>query len=351
METGLAEEDSEQSAEGTLLHKLDANPTLDRSKLTPAQRDLLDTAAKLRSVVLTRVLNQFGITKEEECLSGHELEMWLHRGIKALYPGHCDDWFYWPARKLLLIIDKKFGYKVVTEASANRQLRSYAVGGSELYDCENVVVAITQPRLSFDEQITMAVYSREDIAASREQLFTIWSNAKKPNAPLVAGEEQCRYCLAKLLCDAYKAKFLTIAEGINRTTKATAHTSLAQLSDDQLSRVLEAIQFAGFIADNAKEVARERIKAGGLPGWKLGKESEVREVTDVPVAVAALEAIGIPLSSIKPALKMKIGDIEGAYRKAHGDQVTWKDAKDAVNTALEGLIEKHPKRPSVERVA
>ena len=41
LEEGLPDEDSPESREGTLLHEYDANPQLDRSVLTPDQRDLL----------------------------------------------------------------------------------------------------------------------------------------------------------------------------------------------------------------------------------------------------------------------------------------------------------------------
>ena len=205
MEAGLPEEDSVQSIEGRLLHEFDANPSLDRSTLKPQQQDLLRISAELDDFVFARVAEQFGISADEVFEEGREKELMALSGTKAETPGHCDRYRYWPGRKLLLIRDAKFGFKIVTPAAANFQLRTYGIGGAEEWDVEDVVVAITQPRLSYSERVTMAAYTREDIEASKKELSAIRFASAKPDAPLVAGEEQCRYCRARLLCPAFTA--------------------------------------------------------------------------------------------------------------------------------------------------
>lgn len=350
METDLPETDSEESNEGTLLHKHAANPQLDRKKLKRSHRDLLEINEKTVRTVFERISQQFG--DEVAVESGADnLTWWLHRGIKALFPGHPDLWEYRPS-KLLVILDYKFGFKTVTPASANLQLRSYGVMGAELRDAENVVVAITQPRLSFDDRYTMAVYSRADIEASREQLYEVWDNAKKPDAPLVAGEEQCRYCKARTICPALAEKInsgLSVVSDARGLTKAAVENRIAQCSDEQVGLMIEAIRFANFITDPLMDVARERIAAGGMSGWKLGKETEVREVSDVLAAMDALaERAGVPKDKLRAALKMKISEVESAVRDVNGG--TWKDARDKTNDVLGDLIVRHSKKPSVEKV-
>lgn len=357
LEAGLPDEDSDESREGTLLHKYAADRTLDRKALKPGQRDLLEINDRLVREVFQRVAEQFG--EEVAVAAGADnLEWWLHRGIRFLFPGHPDLWDY-RASKLLVILDFKFGFKVVTPAAANLQLRSYGVMGAELHDSERVVVAITQPRLGVDERITMAVYSRADIAASREQLYQIWDACKKPDAPLVAGDEQCRYCRARSNgCPAFEAK---VQEGLSiipfpngkvtvRARQAAIEEKVALASDDQLSRMYDAIQLAGYAKDPLFDEIRTRIAAGGMPGLRLGKGGEVRNVTDVGRAVSILESAGLPKDKIMATCSMSLGDDEGVaeiYREV--TNCTWQEARDKTNELLADVIEKKPKKSKIER--
>lgn len=354
LEAGLPDEDSDESREGTLLHKFAADLTLDRSKLKPAQRDLLEINDRLIREVFERVTNQFGLDAVADA-NGREQEFWLHRGIKSLFPGHVD--LYELTRKLLVILDYKFGYKIVTTASANLQLRSYAVMGAEKFDVDHCVVAITQPRLSVDDRLTMAVYSRADIEASRQQLYQIWDASKAPDAPLVAGEEQCRYCRAKLICPEFRKSvtdplaLVPASTGTKAKQLAHAETTLAQCSDVDLGRILDAIQFADLIKDTARDVARERIRAGGMDGYRLGKESEVREITDpvgAIIRIASSEGLDWDEVARRAISKFSIGAIEELYREKHGG--TWQDARDKVNTVLASTIERKSKKPAIEKV-
>lgn len=354
MEEGLPEEDSDQSAEGTLLHKYSADPTLDRKKLTRNQRDLLEINHRLVKETFERADQQFGIA-EFTSVGGVEQTMWLHRGIKALYPGHADLMDYTPEKKVLLVDDFKFGFKVVTPAAANLQLRPYAVMGAEIYDCDAIVVGITQPRLSAKERLTIAVYNREDIEASRQQLYDIWDATKKPDAPLNPSEEACRYCKAKMICEAYQATIdnaLALVPvppaGTVAAKQAAVARSLMERTPDELAELDRGVKFAGFLHDPLYDEMRRRITAGQLPDYKLGKESEVREVTDVPAAMAALTGAGIPADKLRSALNIKLGEVENVYRNAH-ETMTWSEAKDAVNNLLGPLITRHHKKPSVER--
>jgi hypothetical protein len=286
---------------------------------------------------------------------------WLHRGIKPLFPGHPDSGEY-RSSKLLIVLDFKFGFKIVSHAAANLQLRSYACMGAELYDCDNVAVAITQPRLPREERLTLAVYTRSDIEASREQLYQIWDACKEPDAPLNASEEACQYCKARTNgCPAFEAK---VREGLSiipfpvngkltaRARDAAIEEKIAQASDEQLARMHEAIALAGFAKDPLFDEIRRRIGEGGMPGYKLGKAGEMRNVTDVGKAIELLEAAGLPREKIMSTCSMSLGDDDGVseiYRNAHGG--TWPEAKKQINDLLAEVIEKKPKKPSIKKVS
>lgn len=358
MESGLPEEDSEIAAEGTLLHSFDANPKLDRNSLKQTQRDLLDISKKLTAAAYSTITDQFGITESDNVLAGVEREMFLHRGIRSLFSGHCDEWRYVPRVKLLIVLERKYGFIAVDPANSNLQTRTYAAMGSELHDCDNVAVGIISPRVPREDRLTLAVYTRDEIAAAKEQLFEIWDACNSEDAPLNPTQSGCRYCLAKLICPAYREAFqaplalVPHPNGVGTVAKrqADAERSLAQLTDNDLGRVLDAIQFADFLKDRARDVARERIQAGGMTGWKLGKEKEKRNVTDVYQAAQILKGEGLPIEKIMGTCSMSLGD-DGGVAEIYREQkkLTWKEAKDDINRLLCAVIEKSPMKPSISR--
>lgn len=361
MEKGLPDEDSDIAVEGTLLHSLDANPSLSRKNLTPNQRDLLDISSKLTIEALSAITDQFGVTDTPETIGGFEREMFLHRGIRVLFSGHCDQWKYFPEKKLLVVLERKFGFRSVDPATSNLQTRVYACMGAELHDCDNVAVAIGSPRLPAADRLTLAAYSRQDIKSSKEQLFQIWDACNTLDAPLQASDE-CRYCRARLNCPEFQKTIqsgLAIAPHPNGDlTKAARQTQveerLSQCSDEQLGAMLEALQFAEFVKDIARNVARERIKAGGMPGYRLGKETEVRNIVDAQAAYASMVESGkIPPAKFFKHVEVSIGGMEEELRTAAidgGGKMTWDKARDEVNSALGEAIERKARKPSIEKV-
>jgi Protein of unknown function (DUF2800) len=340
LEHGLPEEDSAQSIEGTLLHQYDANPSLDRTTLKPAQQDLLKISGEIDDFVFARVSEQFGIEPTEPFEEGRERELLALEGTKEETPGHCDRWRYYAGYKLYVIVEKKFGYKETTPAAANYQLRTYAIAGAEEWDADRIVVAITQPRLSYDRRVTMASYEADDLEASEKELHSIRVNSRKPDAPLVAGEEQCRYCKAKMLCEAYKAKFTSIQQ--------YSSMALDKCTDGQLDDILVAIQFSDFIKEQARDEARRRVEAGLLTNWTLGKASEMRTVADSKRAISLLALRGlITRDDALECSSLKLGKLEEKIReKTH---CTWKDAKQIVEETIGAVIEVDKKRPSLTR--
>ena len=340
MEEGLPDEDSDQSREGVLLHGYDSNPKLDRGVLKPYHRDLLRISTELDKAVSKRCVEQFDLPDNEPFETGREEELWVNDPSGGpVVSGHCDLWVYWPRVKLLAIRDAKFGYKIVTPAVANLQLRTYAIAGAQRWKADNVVVAITQPRLSFDERLTLAIYSADDIKRAYEELTMILRLSRDPKSRLVASEDACRYCKAKLICPAYKEKFLSIEVGFK---------DLSTCNDEQLEQVLVAISFADFIKDQARDEARSRVADGRMPNYKLGKESEMRNVADVRKAMALLSLRGdINDADVKACLSMSIGDLEEKVRLRK--KTTWKEAKEIVEETLSSVIERKNKKPSLIR--
>src|SRR5581483_195142 len=345
LEAGLPDEDSIQSKEGDLLHAYDANPDLVRAVLKPNQQNLLRISEELDEIIFDLTREKFSITESEPFEEGRETTLIAMEGTDSETPGHCDRWRLYPALSLLIIIDKKFGFKEVTPASSNPQLRTYAIGGYEKWAPENIVVAITQPRLEYERRLTMACYTAKDIEFARAELSSIRAASRRDDAPLVPGEEQCRYCKAKLICKAYRAKvqegmeIIPRVEGSVAKREESAAQSLALCTDDQLSHVLVAIKFAEFLKDAAREEGRKRVAAGRLTNWEVGKEKETNTITSPRIAIGLL-AMGKFMTReeiLDCSMEMHLGPIIEKHREkmmAQGKKCTWKDAKEQVHEAL-----------------
>jgi hypothetical protein len=359
MEANCPDDNSSDDAKmGQLLHGYYANPKLDRLVLKPAHRDLLKIADDIDTFIFQRVAEQFQIADNEPFEEGREdRELVALAGTEVATPGHCDRWRLYPEKKILVIIDLKTGFKEVTPAAANYQLRTYCIGGAEEWDAEQIVVAISQPRLSFDRRVTMAAYSRQDVFDASAELTSIRAASARKDAPLVAGDEQCRWCRAKLVCPAYQAAIndgmalVQIEPGTPTKREADAREIVANCSDEQLDRLLVAIQFAGYVADPAKDEARKRKTENPdrLPEWKLGKDSAIREIADTKRAVSLLSLRGeLSKDQIFDCASLAIGKLEELYRQKTG--CTWKEARDVIEKTIGAVIELKPKRGSLTRV-
>jgi hypothetical protein len=342
MERGLKDEDSAQSLEGTLLHQYDANPSLERAVLKPNQQDLLRISSELDEFIFARVAEQFGVAPDEACEEGREKELMALRGDENETPGNCDRFRYYPVLKLLVIVDKKMGYKEVAPAAANYQLRTYAIGGAEEWDAENIVVAITQPRLPYEQRVTMASYGREDIEASRAELASIRATSRRPDAPLVAGEEQCRYCRAKAKCPAFTSQLVPLDQGKELVT------TLGQLTVTQRDSLIRACKFSDYIKDPLYDHEREVIAAGGESLYTLGKTQEMRKVIDPKRAVALFALRGdLTRDEVLACSKPSLTKIEETLREKK--KCTWKEAKEIVEDTIGSVIERDQKKQSLLR--
>lgn len=340
------EEDSEWSEEGTLLHRLSANPGDDRSALTGNQQDVLEIAARAENTAIRAVMDQCGIADDEPFQEGWEEEMWFGPNpLKRIFPGHCDYWRFWPRLRVLLITDKKFGYNEVTPADSNLQMRSYACMGSVRWDADRIFVGINQPRAEYDNRLTLAEYSRESIGAARAHLMAIWTACQAPDAVRIAGQEQCRYCKARLHCPEYRAQFEFLASS---ETRAITSGTIRSLTADQLDRVLTACACAEMVHELAKNEARDRVLRGEFPLYKVGKDSAKRFIGDASKAIAMLAAVGIDRAQLERLCTLPVTATQDLVRERFG--LTAKDAKERLKAILGAVLGETPTRGKLERV-
>ena len=346
--------DSDDSKEGTLLHDLDANPDKDRGELTSEQAEVLAKAAASDEAIFKSIRYAMKIDENEPFEEGYEKELWFYRSIKKLFPGHCDRWRWWPRIKVSAIIDKKFGRIEVTPAESNLQLRCYAIMGDRIWKAERSVVAINQPRLCYEDRLTLGEYTQETIPQAREHILSIWDASHNPDgtpredAPRVAdAKEQCRYCRAKVDCDAYRAKYgWMTAQAVDG--KDSFIGRLESISDDKLAGVWEAIVFAKGVESAAKAEIIKRKESGGMGMFELQDSGNTSVINDTPKAVKLLSSYGLTDAEIMACAKLTKEALAEKIKAHEGGTIA--ASKKKLNEILTPVLTITAKSPSLKRV-
>jgi Protein of unknown function (DUF2800) len=354
MEEGLPEEDSEQSREGILLHDYAAHPEYDHAFLSDMQRRLLELSDTLVKQVIDQIESQYNLKQGVVQFIEHPI---AYHGELDHLTGRPDIVRLYAKDKSILVIDRKFGYNIVERAELNLQLRAYAVMANYSWAEGDLFahssVAIVQPRMSYDERITIADYLPEETNFARTQIFKILERTKDPEAPLRASEEACRYCKAKLICPEFRkmldqplVTFRTDGEWTVAKRAEYIEHRLAQCTDQDLDKLLQAIGLAVMVKESANDEARKRIQDGRLPTHMLGKESKVRSIADVRRAFALLSLSRIQTTEqLMELITLPIKPIEEAYRVATG--CTGKEARDKINQVLSSVIKRDTRKARV----
>lgn len=268
MEAKYGDSQSNEAREGTLLHNYDAEKTLIPDGLPPDVRWIYDRGKRLEEETVKKALAKMGVDGSGK--EHREITLTLRRGMKVELVGHAD------LVKLYgeygIVIDKKYGFLEVTPAEINMQLRAYAVMARKKWPrLQLMIVAIIQPRLSNAEAVTMALYDPDDLDAAEQEIYAVLGAARTYDAPLSASFEGCRYCRAKATCDVYRAAW-----------RLDAPQAIAELTNDQLGQILEALDLAEMIKEDARDEARKRLLAApfSVASYKLGKPRKTPVVRD-----------------------------------------------------------------------
>lgn len=311
MESQVPEESgaeaSEWSAEGTRLHKLFAEAIAtpeDRQRVTPTaveKETILDAvfaplpeddkafqivhrAKELQAKAIADVQRNCGIAETEPFTEGYELPLPFIFDGQTYFEGTCDYWRFWQARGVLLILDFKAGFIEVEGAESNWQLACYGVMAREKFDALNVVVGIIQPRVFSAPGLVMASYERGQLRSASKLIYEGLANAMKPDAPVVPGDDQCRYCRAKFICEPYKAKYLQLVVPEGKEVLSTVDSETLGRWGDVVKAARSKV-----VGDAINAEINRRIEAGEMPGWELKPTGSMTEIGDALAAYHSLK--------------------------------------------------------------
>lgn len=209
------------------------------------------------------------------------------------------------------IIDYKDGITPV-EAVENDQLIAYALGHLAEYNLpingdypiKHMVLTIVQPKLALKglPPITSWELSVESLLSRIGGLVIKAKATDDPDAPLIPGEKQCRFCKAKGGCSAVNTHVMD-AVGMFKSidiVQQAAVTEPTEMSNDKLREVIEAAPLLRQLLEASEAEALRRMQMGQtIPGLKVvnGRGSRAWAHPEDEM-VTKLKKIGIPAGAL-----------------------------------------------------
>jgi len=218
---------------------------------------------------------------------------------------------------VLELIDYKDGMAPV-DAKGNMQLEQYAYGvlaGYKLpvngdYPFDTVRMTIIQPKLAMKNinPISSFDVSVHDLMANIGTIVRQAAATDAPDAPLVPGESQCKYCRAKGNCSALASNvmkevgimFQPIVNQTLDVAQQSADKDPTAMNDAQIRQIMEAAPLMRQLLEGVEKEALRRLKAGqSIDGLKLvnGRGSRAWALPESEIA-EKLVKMGIPKTAV-----------------------------------------------------
>jgi len=185
----------------------------------------------------------------------------------------------------LHVVDFKYGMGVEVNAVGNSQMRLYALGALELFDClydiDTIQMTIYQPRKA---NISADTITRDELVQWAEVVLKPAADlAEKGEGEFCSGS-WCRFCKARKTCKERARKCLELV--------AYDFVPAPTLSDDEITDILSKVDSLVSWSDDIKSYALEQAIAGKTwTGFKLVEGRSIRKYTDEDmVAKAAIDA-------------------------------------------------------------
>ena len=349
-----SEPENDDAASGTRIHAALAN-LLPWDSLTVAERDTMDMCERDAQEVIKDWANGNAYTEVFELrlgltTAGQVIEVDEHTPPSLLvYTGQAD-LIAWDGKRAL-VVDYKTGRGEYAAALDNAQLAALAVLVAGYYQVEEVRVAIVQP---WAGRPTVSTYLRDSLATARGWIHNVIADADTATPEMATPGHYCKWCKAKVICEAFKVKMLNQIEvvdpmsiaGLPAKEQGQAMWARAnELTPERHTAAYLGLEMIKRYAHAIEATFRMRVEAGEIPGWIIETKQGSREIIDPQKAFTALEPLGVTVEDFLSASSVAIGPLEEALRKASGIKtqtegktsynLTAKAAKDSLTAALD----------------
>lgn len=282
----------------------------------------------------------FGEAQNDNFAELREVRLWQYETdlpqTKPIQSAKVDYACYDTIRDRGLVIDYKTGWGDHEESDRNIQIAAQVAALSFQHSSIDEWHAfLYQPRAGEPVHV---VYKGGDIEKVQRFVEQIVREAEQPDAPLIPGEKQCRYCPARHVC-----------VEAHQNTMALAVTDTAALSKERMPDLLDAVSIAKRVIPAVEAKAKEMLAEDpdSIPGWRLKEGATQRTVTDAEEAFRSLP-VEMTQERFLECVSVQIGKLEKELATA--SNMKQADAKREVARRLGHVIEEKPKAPSLERV-
>jgi len=167
------------------------------------------------------------------------------------------------------IIDYKDGINPV-EAKDNEQMEQYGLGIIAKYMAqgrffETIAMTIVQPKARElgGKGVSTHYTTVAELLGKVEQFKAEAAATDDPDAPLVPGDKQCKYCPAAGGCRArVDQSFASLGVSFDQLSQKAADKQPNQMSDEELREIIEAAPLIRQMLAGAEEEALRRFEAG-----------------------------------------------------------------------------------------
>lgn len=249
----------------------------------------------------------------------------------------------------LYVDDLKFGKGQRVDAEHNEQGLLYALGAysdyAHLYDIEEVVIGIHQPRLNHISEWTCSV---DFLLAFADEAQHAALETEDVKAPRIPGDKQCRWCRAKDSCRELADHNLSqVAAEFNQLSEAYVNpVAVNTITDNELVHLLPQIDLIKIWINALEERAFNTLEKGGrLPGYKLVEGRSYRRWTNEEAAERTLRTMRVKVGDLFPKKLISVAQAEKLIGKSRFAELSEFVQKPAGKPTL---VPSSDKRPALE---
>jgi hypothetical protein len=336
---GLTGEKSEDASFGDRVHAALAKESPEGLSLE--EEEVFCAGVAIRSKVIGQF---FGALADEALKHVWKEERFWARFSEYEHSGRAD--FVCRAGPDALVVDYKTLNGETPESPQNLQLRDLAclIRGTLLIT-GRVAVAIVQPLVTHSPLV--CVYTAEDLDRATAEMFARVAASNNPASPRVAGETQCKFCLAKKDCAEYAA-FATAM--VPEVPQSILTIPISDWTPAQRSVFCEHYRLAHTWLEETWQRMKDRVRENPdfVPGWGLDKGRTVEKINNPQVAFERFLALGGKDAAFLASVTVGKTKLKEAVAAATGERGKALDAR--MKTLVEGIVDIRQDASSLVRV-
>lgn len=265
---GIPDVATDDAAFGQAIHN--ALATDDISNLDTQQLSIYESCVEIRDKLVAQVFgpdaSKVKVFKEQRFWCKVEGK-WEHSAKPDFIARHGPK---------ALVVEFKTLPGETPESPENQQLRDQGVLSARSLLFDEVFAAVAQPLVTHSP--TIVRYDSASILKAEQEMWKRVAASNAPDAKRTAGEVQCKFCRAKLQCDAYALW----SKSMLPAPVSIFDVPVAQWTPEQRATFCERESVARKWLDECKDEMKVLLKAdaNAIPGWDLVPGDTRRTITN-----------------------------------------------------------------------